>query len=419
MSARFRLPAAMTAVAAVLCAGCGAAGLAGTGHSPPSPATSPAGTGAGSAPLGGAESLNAVAALSESDAWVVGTDRPLPKGIYPLTEHWDGQRWTAVPCPSPRGTAEPTRSILDAVAIDTPDDAWAVGQWSPLGHVPPTYPLIEHWNGATWSIVPGPSSGGHVTDLDLTAVAAISPTAAWAIGFGVTGGHFVTVFMGWNGARWRYLPSPVGNLPGGPLAGGMAAISARDIWLVGEEGTTKSAPNYHTLVEHWNGSKWTIVPAPYVIKGQQPNVGLGAVGGSASSNVWAVGSYQSGPKGSDLSPLIEHWDGTRWQLQPSPNGPPGAPGEGDLSAIAALSRTSALAVGSYGAGIVHPLTERWDGVRWTVVPNKLRPGVTLAYLTAVAAVDPSYAWAIGDSDQGSILEKWNGTSWHQVLNPSP
>jgi hypothetical protein len=239
---------------------------------------------------------------------------------------------------------------LAAVAIDAPDDAWAVGQWSPIEHVPPTYPLIEHWNGAKWTLVPVPSSGGHVTDLDLTAVAAISPTAAWAIGEGVAGGHFVTVFMGWNGTRWRYLPSPGTDL------GGLAVISARDIWVVGDS-------KHRTLAEHWDGSKWTIVPTPNAFKGRTRNSGLAAVGGSSSSNVWAVGDYQSGAKSLDTSTLVEHWDGARWQLQPSPNGAPGAQGERGLSAIAALSRTSALAVGSYGAGTVLPLTERWDGVR--------------------------------------------------------
>jgi hypothetical protein len=330
-----------------------------------------------------------------------------------LTEHWDGKRWTAVPCPSPGSTADPTRSSLNAVAIDAPDDAWAVGQWSPLKHVPPSYPLIEHWNGAKWSLVPAPRSRGYTTSL--TAVAAISPTAAWAIGEGVAGGHFVPVFMGWNGTRWRYLPSPVGNGPGG-----LAAVSARDIWLVGEEGTTKSAPEYHTLVEHWNGSKWTIVPAPYAYKDQKPNIGLSAVSGSSSSNVWAVGSYQSGPKDDDRSPLVEHWDGARWQLQPGPN-PPGPQGLNFLEAIAAVSPTSAFAVGSYethDASSFLPLTERWNGAHWTTVPNNLQPGLTASWLTAVAAVNPRYAWAIGEGYQGSFIEKWNGTSWQQLPNTS-
>src|SRR5215472_7586489 len=213
MRGRFRLAATMTAVAAVLGTGCATTGSAGAGHRPASPAPSPAANGPGHGRSDGAESLYAVAALGESDAWAVGTHTPLPRGIYPLTEHWDGERWRVVPCPSPGGIGKPTRSSLEAVAIDAPDDAWAVGKWSPIEHVPPSHGLIEHWNGAKWTLVPVPSPGGRITDLALAAVVAVSPTAAWAIGEGVAGGHFVTVFMGWDGTRWRYLPSPAGTSP--------------------------------------------------------------------------------------------------------------------------------------------------------------------------------------------------------------
>jgi hypothetical protein len=164
------------------------------------------------------------------------------------------------------------------------------------------------------------------------------------------------------------------------------------------------------------------VPTPNAFKDRIRNSGLFALAGSSSSNVWAVGEDQSGPDSLHTSTLVEHFDGARWQLQPSPKGPPGARGERGLSAIAALSRTSALTVGSYGAGTVLPLTERWDGVRWTPVPNKLQPGVTFAYLTSVAAVDRHYAWAIGQGDQYqdqiSFIEKWNGSSWQQLPSPN-
>src|SRR5499433_2554763 len=97
---RFALAAGMLMLAVSACA---------VSRQPPAraPAASPAGTDAGSAPSGGPGGIAAVAALSESDAWAVGVHEPLPRGIYPLTWRWDGQRWTVVPCPSPRGTGKP------------------------------------------------------------------------------------------------------------------------------------------------------------------------------------------------------------------------------------------------------------------------------------------------------------------------
>jgi hypothetical protein len=108
-------------------------------------------------------------------------------------------------------------------------------------------------------------------------------------------------------------------------------ISARDIWVVGDD-------DKRTLAEHWDGSKWTRVLTPNAFKDWTRNGGLGAVSGSSSSNVWAVGHFQSGPDSLHTSTLVEHWDGTRWQLQPSPNGPPGAQG----SVLSSRSPPSAM-----------------------------------------------------------------------------
>jgi hypothetical protein len=282
------------------------------------------------------------------------------------------------------------------VAIDAPHDAWAVGSWSPIEHDAPSYALIEHWNGSRWNLVPVPRSHGFT---GLTAVAAISPNAAWAIGYGDAGGRAITAFMGWDGTRWRSLPSPVGT----DLTG-LAVISAHDIWVVGSKGMSK----YRAVAEHWDGSKWTIVPTPNAFKNRTRNSVLYAVSGSASNNVWAVGWYQSGPTGSDHSTLVEHWDGARWQVQPSPDGPRSG-ADSQLFAVAALSRTTAWAAGTNEGPI--PLIERWNGVHWKAIPRRLQPRVAHPSIYEVAVVDPRYAWAIVQVDQGSVIERWNGTRW--------
>src|SRR5215469_580508 len=38
-----------------------------------------------------------------------------------------------------------------------------VGQWAPIEHNAPVCPLIEHWNGTKWSVVPAPRSPGYAT----------------------------------------------------------------------------------------------------------------------------------------------------------------------------------------------------------------------------------------------------------------
>ena len=52
--------------------------------------------------------------------------------------------------------------------------------------------LVEHWNGAQWSVVNSPNPGTNYDDL--LAVAAVSESSAWAVGYYVdANGHDQTL----------------------------------------------------------------------------------------------------------------------------------------------------------------------------------------------------------------------------------
>lgn len=63
--------------------------------------------------------------------------------------------WGIVESPN-QGTRD---NALLGLAINTPDDIWAVGEWNP--GVPPTATgrrtLIEHWDGESWRVIPSPN----------------------------------------------------------------------------------------------------------------------------------------------------------------------------------------------------------------------------------------------------------------------
>jgi hypothetical protein len=40
---------------------------------------------------------------------------------------------------------------------------------------------------------------------------------------------------------------------------GVAAVSSNDVWAVG---VTSNGGLSATLVEHWNGTSWTVIPSP-------------------------------------------------------------------------------------------------------------------------------------------------------------
>src|SRR5262249_3277955 len=81
----------------------------------------------------GNNTLRAVSAVSSKDVWAVGFLQAA--GGSPrltLTEHWNGHRWRVVPSPSPGGAD----NILLAVAAVSATDVWAVGSFVVSGFGP-------------------------------------------------------------------------------------------------------------------------------------------------------------------------------------------------------------------------------------------------------------------------------------------
>lgn len=290
--------------------------------------------------------LAAVSAVSANDVWAVGTTGQ--EGTeQPLIEHWDGTRWSIVP-----GAKIGVRGHLFSVAAISAHDVWAVGDNTERS-------LVEHWDGTRWSVVPGAVSDGYY----LTAIAGVAGNDVWAVG--TRYGGTATLMEHWDGRRWRVVPSPNIGPYGGSLSG-LGAISPDDVWAVGDVvGSYRSA-----LIEHWDGKRWLEVPGPR-IRAQYSH--LSGVAGIAAGDVWAVGSYDNDPGG--FGSVIEHWNGRRWSLVPGPDI------AARLGAVAVVSARDAWAVG--GA-----LVEHWDGTRWQVVPNSDGVG-------ALAVVSPTDVWAVG------------------------
>src|SRR5262249_60698024 len=121
---------------------------------------------------------------------------------------------------------------------------------------------------------------------------------------------------------------------------------------------------------------------------------------------WAV-RYGANPPGT-ASPLditlIEHWDGTNWSIVPSPN--PDTQSN-QLHAIAGVASNDLWAVGGRGDGITccpdESLTEHWNGTSWSVVSNP--GGSALQGMTALAT---NNVWAVGLTAAGCDIDHWDG-----------
>lgn len=266
--------------------------------------------------------LNAIAGLSNGDAWAVGdrgeivylrgcewtsiSNNPLSEYLAALWAssdddvwafgkgafHWDGAKWASTPI----GISEP----LYAAWGSGPKDIWAAGAAGKL----------VHWNGSFWTPFQAPVTS------PLRSIWGSSPNDVYAID------GFTPQMIHWDGRAW----SVQNNAPPGIIRS-LWGSSAQDIWATGTSD-----------VFHFDGARWAPVSVPEF---------GGGVWGRAANDVWFLGAtgvthydgtafqvhrpgfalymYEAwGPSPTDLwfrsmPGFISHFDGTVWSNLPTQN----------------------------------------------------------------------------------------------------
>ena len=187
--------------------------------------------------------------------WAVGYSETVPS-VVPMVSMWNGTAWNLVNVPAPGIASE-----LASVATVSANEAWAVGTWVPSTKIG-TQPLIEHWLNGAWSIVPSPQ-GKPNRPMALPRVAADDATHVWAVGQirNLKAATGATLIEEWNGQKWSIVPSP--NVTGQRFSGleGVTAVSAGEAWAVGTAGPIGDHPGL-TLTEHWLTENGPSSPAP-------------------------------------------------------------------------------------------------------------------------------------------------------------
>ena len=273
-------------------------------------------------------------------------------------------------------------------------------------------PLIEHWDGTAWMRVPAAG----VAD-NLSAVAAVSAADVWAFG---TYNINSAAAEHWDGSSWQKVPMPVPEGTDEVELEGAAARSATDVWVVGTQAGSATKDGYRTLIEHWDGTAWKVVPSPNPTPGPEQLDGVAVL---SPKSAWAVGWYK-GPGA--LQTLVLHWNGTKWKRVRSPNpSDPGIRPYDALTAVAALSARDVWAVGAYlhRKGRRHSyvtLVLHWNGKHWKRSPSANPGGVGhVNVLDAVAADPAGHLWASGGYHNGSgsvqpLVERRRTRGWRGV-----
>lgn len=181
-----------------------------------------------------------------------------------------------------KSISSPNENVLQGVAVVSANDIWAVGDHATNSSGNYLLTLTEHWNGTKWSIVTSPSPGNGQNILQ--GVAVVSANDVWAVGYYYNLQHYeLTLVEHWNGTSWNVVASPNLGTSNNSLQA-VAVVSATDIWAVGSY--FKPGPTYQTLTEHWNGTKWSIVPSPNFGNSENDLFGVSTV---SATDVWSVG----------------------------------------------------------------------------------------------------------------------------------
>jgi hypothetical protein len=317
--------------------------------------------------------LFAIGAASATNAWAVGerwVDSPYSSGPrqvpYPLIEHWDGQAWTIVPVGNPNRLP----GSLSSITVISATDAWVVGGFQAETPTMRNAPLVEHWNGVSWSLTPVPAlaNAGRHHEQSLVSVAGLSPDDVWALGnASVNGATYLNRLLHWNGRVWTRIAAPEPSSTSG--LGSISLLTALAIdpatglpWAVGGhlQGVGESFTFDGALFGTWTGANWVNEPTP------TGSVPLVAISFAADHDVWAI----------RRSALVASPDGTHW----------GAGGESSVM--------------------------RWNGTRWATVLS------TPTTLSGIGAVTDRDVWVAG-TRHGPLLMHWNGTSWATAANSAP
>ena len=423
-------------------------------------------------PSGGDDvSLSAVACSSATDCFAVGGTANFSLASdavtgAPVTEHWDGTTWTIVAVPTPTSTVD---AELNGVACPGPNNCFAVGDYQARAT---GGALMEHWNGASWSIVANPDSTGAThaitsprLDLgfgsspSLFSISCPTGSSCTAVGESFSGSALIER---WDGTTWTIVDSPTPRNAVGVQLLGVSCVATNDCSAVGTADIETSSGNGTIITgagapvaEHWNGTVWAIAPEPsgggfreLSAVSCASTTYCAAVGDSAVAQQWngtswsiaafaektsqshldqvacpsakscfAVGSFDSGTSGNTL---VEHWNGSAWSVLPSPK-PKGA-SEVELIGVSCPSTASCFAVGYYATSSAEQmLIEHWNGKAWSVMTSPVVKNAEIAELTSVSCASTTDCNAVGISlalSATSLIVHWNGAKWSVVPSPS-
>ncbi len=269
-----------------------------------------------------------------------------------------------------------------------------------------------------WVSEPVPSPAALYSALE--GVSCPSASSCTAVGFFTTiDGTTMTLAERFDGTRWSIQRTP--NPPNATTSSLDAVTCVSRVWCTAVGTFTRFDGTEEPLAEHFDGTRWLIEPTPEP-SGALSSALLGVACASANGCI-ATGVSQRA-RYPELT-MVEHFDGARWSIQPDAN--PSGRTDSRLTGVSCTSSRSCSAVGLWylpdRSSAEVPLAEHLSGTRWSIQRTPNPDGSTYGQFGGVACA-PHDCTAVGfDTDpadaQVPLAEHLSGTRWSIQTAPIP
>jgi len=236
--------------------------------------------------------------------------------------------------------------------------------------------LTERWDGVHWAIV---STTQPPQTVGEGAASVSCPSARVCFAAGSLPSSAQGFVERFDGSAYTLMKSPAGSV----FLNAIACRSAVFCVAVGQANELNSP----SFAQRWNGHVWSRMKMPTIAGATE--VELLGVDCATTTSCYADGLVS---KNSALSAIIEHWNGSTWSISPATY-PAGRP---LLNAVTCRAPSACIAVGSVLAGGPKTLVMRLHGSSWSADVSPNPAGSTRSILYGAACPNPTHCVAVGE-----------------------
>lgn len=274
--------------------------------------------------------------------------------------------------------------------------------------------------GSHWTIEP--TTVPHAASGSLSAVSCLPAAdgqSCVAVGsFVAPDGNNRSLTLSGDGSGWQPIGSPHAAGVDDSSLTGVSCVQVELCFAVGQQSRSDAAGE-QSLAARWNGTTWQVLPTPNPRTGAGGEVLLAGISCASASRCVAVGQYFDA-RTIPITPILLAWDGSTWSQLDA--GLPAGASRAWLSGIDCMTEQICLAVGTQTTGDAHAtLVAQIDGSSVTY-GDAVSPQHGAAF-RAVSCTAATACTAVGESEDahfadGTLVETWDGTTWSVVASPN-